>query len=135
MADHVRYLKQVPLFAGLSDGHLQRIANSVHERSFEPGTPIVSEGEPGQGFYLIVSGRARVQRGERVLRTLNAGDYFGELALLRDRPRSATVVAADRTTCLALTRWDFKGLLDANPTIAVPLLETVAARLDDVDSR
>lgn len=135
MADYVRYLKQVPLFAGLSDPHLQRIANSARERSFEPGTPIVSEGETGQGFYLIVSGRAKVQRGERVLRTLNAGDYFGELALLRDRPRSATVVAADRTMCLALTRWDFKGLLDANPTIAVHLLETVSARLDDADGR
>lgn len=135
MPDHLVYLKRVPLFAGLSDTHLQRIANSVHERTFEPGTSIVSEGEPGQGFYLIVSGRARVQRGDRIIRTLEPGDYFGELALLRNQPRSATVVAADRTTCLALTRWDFKGLLEATPTIAVHLLETISARLDDADSR
>lgn len=135
MTDHVSQLKRVPIFAGLSEAHLRRISNSVHERSFEPDTPILSEGEPGQGFYLIVSGRAKVQHGDRVIRILNPGEYFGELALLRDQPRSATVVAADRTTCLALTRWDFKGLLDANPTIAVHLLETVAARLDDADSR
>jgi CRP-like cAMP-binding protein len=135
VADYARFLTQVPLFAGMSEAHLRRIVNSTHERHFDPGTPIVSEGETGQGFYLITAGRADVQRRGRTLRTLEPGDYFGELALLRDQPRSATVIAKERTTCLALTRWDFKGILEANPAIAVQLLEAVASRVHDEDSR
>ncbi len=134
MADRVSQLKRVPLFAHLADAHVQRIVNSARERRFEPGAPIVSAGETGQGFYLILEGRAEVQRGGRTIRALGPGDYFGELALLRDQPRSATVVARDPTTCLALTRWDFKGILDANPALAVQLLETVAHRVHDDES-
>lgn len=135
MANYARFLTQVPLFAGMSEAHLQRIVNSAHERHFEPGTQIVSEGEKGQGFYLITAGRADVQRRGRTLRTLEPGDYFGELALLRDQPRSATVIAKERTICLALTRWDFKGILEANPAIAIQLLEAVATRVHDEDTR
>ena len=72
-----------------------------------------------------------MKRDGRTVRTLGPGDYFGELALVREAPRSATVTAKDSTTCLALTRWDFKGILDANPQIAVRLLETVAARIHE----
>lgn len=129
MADHVSQLKRVPLFANISEAHLQRIANSAHERRYDPGAAIVSAGETGQGFYLIVQGRADVQRGGRTVRSLGPGEYFGELALLRDAPRSATVIAREPTTCLALTRWDFKGILDANPELALHLLDTVAQRV------
>lgn len=135
MAESTEFLKRVPLFAEMSKAHLERIANSARERHFESGAPIVSEGEKGQGFYLIVAGRADVQQRGRTLRTLGPGDYFGELALLRDQPRSATVIARERTTCLALTRWDFRGILEANPTIALHLLETVAARIRDDENR
>lgn len=135
MADYAHVLKRVPLFAEMPDAHLQRIANTARERHFEPGTTIVTAGQTGHGFYLIVAGRADVQRGGRTLRTLNPGEYFGELALLRDQPRSATVVATAPTTCLTLARWDFKSILDANPGIALHLLNTVAARLQDDDSR
>lgn len=131
MADHTQQLKKVPLFAGIPDGQLARIANGVRERSFEPGAAIVSAGETGHGFYLIVKGRAEVQRNNRTIRTLGPGEYFGELALLREAPRSATVIAKEPMTCLALTRWDFKGILDANPAIAIRLLETVASRIQE----
>ncbi len=131
MTDHIAQLKRVPLFADLADAHLQRIANSARERQFEVGKPIVSAGEAGHGFYMITRGHAEVQQGGRAIRTLGPGDYFGELALLRDTPRSATVIARQPTTCLQLTRWDFKGILDANPTLAVRLLETVAQRVKD----
>lgn len=131
MADHVKHLKSVALFAGIPDAQLQRIANGVKERRFDAGAPIVSVGEAGHGFYLIVQGRAEVKRGDRTIRTLGPGDYFGELALIRETPRTATVVAKDATTCLALTRWDFKGILDTNPAIAIRLLETVASRVQD----
>lgn len=131
MADHIEQLKRVPLFAGIPDAQLKRIANGVRERRFEPGASIVSAGETGHGFYLIVEGLAEVQREGRVVRTLGPGEYFGELALLRDQPRSATVVAKTPTTCLALMRWDFKGILDTNPAITIRLLETVAARVQE----
>ncbi len=131
MTDHVNQLKRVSLFAGVSDTHLERIANSVRERRYEIGKEIVSTGEIEHGFYLIVQGRADVQHGGHTVRTLGPGDYFGELSLLRDAPRSATVIAREPTTCLALTRWDFKGILDAQPTLAVRLLETVAQRVHD----
>lgn len=131
MADHVAQLKKVALFAGIPDAQLQRIANGVKERRFDAGAAIVSAGEPGHGFYLIVQGRAEVKRGDRAIRTLGPGDYLGELALIRETPRTATVVAKDPTTCLVLTRWDFKGILDTNPAIAVRLLETVASRIED----
>jgi CRP/FNR family cyclic AMP-dependent transcriptional regulator len=131
MADHVEHLKNVALFDGIPGGQLQRIANGVKERTFDAGASIVSAGEPGHGFYLIVQGRAEVKRGDRAVRTMGPGEYFGELALLRETPRTATVVAKDPTTCLVLTRWDFKGILDTNPTIAIRLLETVASRIQD----
>lgn len=135
MADHTQQLKKVPLFVGISDAQLQRIANGVKERRFEPGASIISAGAAGHGFYLIVQGRAEVERDGRTVRTLGPGDYFGELALVREAPRSATVIAKEPTTCLALTRWDFKGILDANPQIAIRLLETVAARIHEDETR
>ena len=134
MADHIAHLTKVPLFDGITDAQLQRIANGVKERRYEPGAAIVSAGETGHGFYLIVQGRAEVNRDGRTIRTLGPGDYFGELALVRESPRSATVIAKEPTTCLALTRWDFKGILDANPTIAIRLLETVASRIHEDES-
>lgn len=133
MAGHAEQLKKVPLFEGVSDADLRRIADSAKERRFDAGTAIVSAGEPGHGFYLIIDGRAEVKRGDRTIATLGPGEYFGELALIRETPRTATVVAKDPTTCLALTRWDFKGIVVSNPSIAIRLLETVANRLQDDD--
>lgn len=131
VADQTEHLKKVALFAGIPDAQLQRIANGVKERRFDAGASIVSAGEAGHGFYLIVQGRAEVKRGDRTIRTMGPGEYFGELALVRETPRTATVVAKDPTTCLVLTRWDFKGILDTNPAIAIRLLETVASRIED----
>jgi CRP-like cAMP-binding protein len=131
VAGHTEQLRKVPLFEGISNADLQRIAESAKERRFEAGTPIVSAGEPGSGFYLIIDGRVEVKRGDRTIATLGPGNYFGELALIRETPRTATVVAKDPTTCLALTRWDFKGIVVANPSIAIRLLETVANRIQD----
>jgi len=131
MADHTSHLKRVPLFADIPDEQLRRIANSARERQFAAGTAIVTTGETGHGFYLIMTGRADVQHEGRTVRTLGPGEYFGELALLRDTARSATVTAREPTTCLQLTRWDFKGLLDAHPALALHLLETVAERIHD----
>jgi len=132
---HAEQLKKIPLFEGVSDADLRRIADSAKERRFEAGAAIVSAGEPGHGFYLILDGRLEVRKGGRTIATLGPGDYFGELALIRETPRTATVVAKDPTTCLALARWDFKGIVVSNPSIAIRLLETVANRLPDDEAR
>lgn len=135
MPGHAEQLKKIPLFEGVSDADLRRIADSAKERRFDAGTAIVSAGEPGHGFYLILDGRLEVRKGGRTIATLGPGDYFGELALIRETPRTATVVAKDPTTCLALARWDFKGIVVSNPSIAIRLLETVANRLPDDEAR
>jgi len=131
MAGHAEELRTVPLFAEVSERQLQRIASKVRERRFDPGTSIVTAGETGVEFYLILDGRAEVHRDGRVVRALGQGDYFGEMALLRDRPRSATVIARDPLTCMVLTREDLKIILNANPDIMMRLLETVASRWHD----
>jgi CRP-like cAMP-binding protein len=135
VASHADQLKKVPLFEGMSSADLQRIAESAKERRFDAGTTIVSQGEPAQGFYLIMDGRVEVRQGNRTIGTLGPGNYFGELALIRETPRTATVVAKDPTTCLALARWDFKGIVVANPSVAIRLLETVANRIQGDELR
>jgi CRP-like cAMP-binding protein len=86
VAGHAEQLKKAPLFEGVSDADLRRIAESAKERRFDAGAPIVSAGEPGHGFYLIVDGRVEVKQGDRTIGTLGPGEYFGELALIRKRP-------------------------------------------------
>ncbi len=78
MADHVSQLKRVPLFAHISEAHLQRIATSVRERRYDPGAAIVLAGKTGQGSSLIVFRLADVRRGGRTVRSLGPGEYFGK---------------------------------------------------------
>jgi CRP/FNR family transcriptional regulator len=81
------------------------------------------------GFFLITTGRVEDSRRDHRIRDLGPGEYFGEMALMEERPRSATVTAKERTTCAQLVRWDFRALLKENPDMAVRMLEVVVARL------
>ncbi len=126
---YVEHLRRVPLFGGIPDSGLDSIARQLSERSYEPGAVIVKQGEPGVGFYLIDEGKVEVEQGGRVLTTLGPGDFFGELALLEDVPRTASVIARAPTRCLQLVRWNFRAILKENPDIAVRLLETAVRRL------
>ncbi len=126
---YVEHLRRVPLFGGIPDSGLDSIARQLSERSYEPGAVIVKQGEPGVGFYLIDEGKVEVEQGGRSLATLGPGDFFGELALLEDVPRTATVIARAPTRCLQLVRWNFRAILKENPDIAVRLLETAVRRL------
>jgi CRP/FNR family transcriptional regulator, cyclic AMP receptor protein len=128
-------LAKLPLFAGVPARHVRRIAALGSAASFAAKTRIVSAGDPGDAFYVLLAGRAEVQRGRgRPAIEIGAGDYFGEMALLDGAPRSATVVAKTETICLLLARKQFEKVLKEEPAVACALLRTLAARLRELDA-
>ena len=128
--DTARALARVPLFAGCSEEDIREIASLAHLLRFEDGAVIVPEGEEGLGFYLVMSGEASVVRGGRRVNRLQAGDFFGEIALLEGTARTASVIAVGPVVCLGILRGDFKPLLVRQPRIALRILEEEVRRVD-----
>jgi CRP-like cAMP-binding protein len=125
----VPVLERVPLFAGLSHRHLRRIATLARSKRFAGGTAVVRAGDPGNSFYVILEGSARVvPPGGRPIR-LRAGDFFGEMALLDGAPRSADVTAAGELLTMTIGRSAFTQLLRDEPQIAHRIMQTLAERL------
>ena len=122
-------LASVPLLAGLQDRVRRRLAETGKRRTYGPGDAIVKEGSTGTALYVVLSGRARVERGSETIGQVKAGDFFGELALIEEHPRSASVVAEDETECLLFPAWEFTALLEEHPEIAVPIMRTLIGRL------
>jgi CRP-like cAMP-binding protein len=136
MSDHDHMLASVPLFAKLPKKTLDRLARIVTERQFPAGTDIVNEGEVGAGFFLITDGAVEVLSKDRQrLNALKQGDYFGDMALLDGRPRSATIRATEPTTCLVMSRWDFMAEVRQNPDIALELLAEMSERVRAAEAR
>jgi CRP-like cAMP-binding protein len=127
--DWLGTLAEVPLFEGLPKRHLRRVAKLARIRRFAPGAAIVRAGDSGRSFYIVLDGNAKVTRAGGRARRLGAGDYFGEMALLDDAPRSADVLADGEVLALTIDRPGFAKLLRAEPAIAQTLLRTLAARL------
>jgi CRP-like cAMP-binding protein len=122
-------LASVPLLAGLHERTLRQLAHAGKRRAYEAGQAIVEEGSTGTAFYIVLSGKARVeQRGER-LGVLSPGDFFGELALIEKHARTASVIADSEVECLLFPVWEFTALLDEHPEIAVPIMKVLIARL------
>lgn len=132
---HEEFLARVPVFAQCTADEIRAIANVAQESLFQPGQIIVTQGTPGQAFYLILSGRVEIFRDSVSLGAFSAGDFFGEMSLLDSAPRSATIRAVEQTSCLMLSSWDFKALLEKNPSIAIKLLEVLSRRLRVADER
>ncbi len=130
-AHWARTLAAVPLFEGLSKRHLRRIASLGRTRRYGPGAAIVRAGDPGNAFYVILDGGARVVPAKGRARRLQAGDCFGEMALLDGAPRSADVVADGEVLTMWIGQQAFGKLLRSEPALAVALLRTLAARLRD----
>lgn len=130
-ATPLEVLKEVPLFEELDPGELQSVADAMHEANVPAGATVTAEGGPGDGFFMIDSGEAEVTVDGRPRTTLAAGDYFGEIALLMGSDRTATVTATTDLHCYALTPWDFRTLVEGNPSIAWKVLQSMAARLAD----
>lgn len=132
---HEEFLARVPIFGNCTAEEIRAITAVAQDSFFEPGQIIVTQGTPGQAFYLILSGRVEILRDNRSLGAFGQGDFFGEMSLLDQAPRSATIRAIDQTECLMLSSWDFKGLLEKYPSIAIKLLEVLSRRLRVADER
>ena len=104
--------------SGLDPRELETIGRTVHERTFAPGDTIAEEGHGGVGFFVIRDGNAKVEVGGKEVRTLGPGDHFGEIALITEGPRTATVKADSSFTCYGLTPWEFRPLVQTNANIA-----------------
>jgi CRP-like cAMP-binding protein len=117
---------KIKLFSGLSDKELASVAAPFQDESYEPGSLVVEEGTTGSGFFVMESGRAMVSVRGQELRELGAGDHFGEIALIADSPRTATVTAVTNLRCHTISRDDFRNIVEAQPTIAWKLLENLA---------
>ena len=124
----VEILKKVPLFRSLGKRELQQVSDAGRDMEFLAGATIVAEGSIGTDFYLIESGRARVTQGGALLRELQTGDFFGELGILYEAPRTASVVAKTRVWVFRLDREAFLGLLDQHGVIARKVLLEFAKR-------
>ncbi len=135
MADVVESLSRVPLFAGIQGRELERLARIMRESKFAEGEAITSEGESGVGFFVIEDGNATVSRRGEILRTLEPGDHFGEIALIDEGPRSATVIATTDLRCRGLAAWEFKTFVLEHPGVAWTLLATLVARLREAEGR
>ena len=122
-------LEKVPLFASFTEKQLRSLAQDAKERSFAAGATVVSQGENGIGFYLMLEGRVEVRRGGKRLATHGPGAFFGEMALFNNEPRSADVVALEPTRCLVLSKWEFWSFAMDQPKLLRRMLEEMARRL------
>lgn len=132
---HEEFLRRVPIFAKCTAEEIGAVSSVAQESFFQPGQIIVTQGTPGQAFYLILRGRVEILRDVTSLGAFGPGDFFGEMALLDSAPRSATIKAIEETACLMLSSWDFKALLERHPSIAIKLLEVLSRRLRVADER
>ncbi|MGZ8475235.1 MAG: cyclic nucleotide-binding domain-containing protein [Candidatus Limnocylindria bacterium] len=122
-------LASVPLLAGLDDRVRRRLAQIGKRRTYAADEAIVKERTTGTALYVILSGRVRVERGGNQVGELGAGDFFGELALIEEEPRSASVIAVGETECLLFPAWEFRALLDEQPQIAVAIMRALIERI------
>lgn len=123
-------LKKVPLFAGLDKHDLEVIASSMRERRYKAGDIVTKEGAGGVGFFVVEEGEAEVSvAGETKPWTVGPGDYFGEIALINESPRTATLTAKTDMLCYGMTAWDFRPLVETNSAIAWKLLSAMAEKM------
>jgi CRP-like cAMP-binding protein len=125
----VELLRRVPLFEGCSQKELGQISTLADEISIAAGTTLITEGAKGREFFVLIDGTVDIRRKGRKLASLDTGDFFGEIALLTDTPRSATVVTATSVRLLVITGQAFRRLLDETPSIQGKVLTALARRV------
>ena len=122
-------ISSVPFFSGLTAKSRKTLIAQGKEISYRSGDTIVTEGTTGVGFFLILDGKAEVRKKGKVLATLSKGQFFGEMSLIDDMPRSADVTALQPTKCWAITSWSFASVIKVHPELALGMLKEVVKRL------
>jgi CRP/FNR family transcriptional regulator, cyclic AMP receptor protein len=138
--DRIALLKKVSLFSNLSEAHLSNIAEFCVERGFREGDVIIKQGDSGIGLYVICSGKVKIVKetagGEKIdIAELGPGDFFGEMTVLDNAPRSANVIALVESRCLVLSAWDFNARMNMDPKIALKILPIVVKRFRETNER
>ena len=130
--DPEQTLASIPLFSSLDRRTIQRLAAQGTHRVYAAGDPIIREDAPASALYVIVRGKVRVHLGGEegdTIGELHAGDFFGELALIEDHPRTASVTAVEDTECVLFVAWEFTALLKEYPEMALPIMNALIERL------
>jgi CRP-like cAMP-binding protein len=125
----IELLKKVPLFAGCSKSELSQLAKTADELDVREGTVLTREGRAGREFFVLISGTAKVTKSGRKVADLGPGDWLGEIALITDSPRTATVTATSPVDLLVITDRRFRTVVETMPSIALKVLSTVGERL------
>jgi CRP/FNR family transcriptional regulator, cyclic AMP receptor protein len=125
----VEMLEKSLLWSGLSKKDLKAIVKLSKERTYETGHVIVQKGEGGVGFYLILEGTVEIRSDGTTIAKLGPGQFFGEMSVIDNQPRSADVVAIEPSRCLILSAWSFNALISENPKIALRMLQEFVRRL------
>jgi CRP/FNR family transcriptional regulator, cyclic AMP receptor protein len=128
--EKVELIKQIPLFAGCTKAELIEVAISAEERQAPDGERLTEEGRPGREFFILVEGAVVVARGGNKLADLGPGDWFGEIAILTYKPRTATVTATTPVRLLVISDRGFRRVVETTPRIALKVLRSVAERLE-----
>ena len=134
-------LAHVELLSNLDKKELQVLSKSCQERKYSAGSTLIKQGDTGVGLYVIISGHVKTtqaknpDRAEVDLGTYGPGNVLGEMALLDDLPRSATVTAVDDVTALLLPVWEFRATVRDHPEIALKLLAVLSKRLRNIESK
>ena len=127
--------QQIPLFAGCTKKDLKLVLSQAERVNVRPGQVLISEGQTGREFFMVLDGTATVSRRGRKVTTLGPGQSFGELALLDPAPRNATVTASTDMELVVLGQREFAKIVDATPGFARSLLSGMAQRVNAADSR
>ncbi|MBA3823362.1 MAG: cyclic nucleotide-binding domain-containing protein [Ktedonobacterales bacterium] len=133
----VDYLTKVPLFTSLDRKDVLTLAASARERQYQPGEEIVREGDTGVGLFVLTAGQVRVTQVRAGtpfdLGVLGDGQVFGELSLLDDLPRTATITAIEPSTVIIVPIWDFRAALRDNPSMALSMLRSLSQRIRRIE--
>jgi CRP-like cAMP-binding protein len=132
--NQIECLAHVPMFQGLSDKELRTVAACAKEEEFPEGAEVVTQGKAGGPFFVILTGSAELLVDGEVQRRLEAGDFFGEMALLEHRPRSGTVRATGALTTATITSWDFLALLEESWPLCQKVLVELSRRVREGDA-
>ena len=129
----IEMLRKVPLFSGLDNHELVSIVGAGREVSFESGQKIITQGEPGLSFLLVLEGKTEVRKKGKKVAVVEPGGFFGEMTVFDDKPRSADIVAIEPTRCFGIASWSFFPVLRGNPSVAIGIIKELVRRLRQLE--